>query len=48
MLILEGFKHVRLLVTMLPEVLNVRSDALLDAQVHKNFLAISAKTGYIS
>ena len=46
-LTLVGFKQVRLLVTMFPELLKVRSDALLEAQIHKYFLAISAKTGNI-
>ena len=46
-LTLAGFKHVRLLVTIFPEVLKVCSDALLDDQIHRNFLAISAKAGNI-
>ena len=39
-MILADFKHVRLLVTIFPEVLNVYSDALLETQIHRNFLAI--------
>ena len=39
-MILPDFKHVRLLVTIFPEVLNVYSDALLETQIHRNFLAI--------
>ena len=43
MLTLAGFRHVRLCVTIFPDVLNVRSEALLDAHIHRNFLAINAK-----
>ena len=47
-LLVAGFRHVHLLATIFPEVLEVHSNVLLEAQIHnRNILAITTKTGNI-
>ena len=47
MFTLAGFRQVRLGETIIPEVLNTRSDAELVAQIHKYFLASMANIGKV-
>ena len=48
MLTLSGFKEQRLFDTMWPDLLNTLSEAELEAHMHKYFLAILDRLGYVS